>query len=116
MKRTRQGALGILLAVAACSWDGPQAAFSGESTANGKHLYKQNCLVCHGPKGKGDGYRRLNPPPADLSSSSVLGKTDVQLMKTIHEGRPNTAMGAWKWALSEQESKDVLAYVRTFGR
>jgi mono/diheme cytochrome c family protein len=65
-------------------------------TSKGKRLYEENCLVCHGQGGKGDGYRVLNPPPADLTSPSVQKKLDADLLKTIHEGSPNMAKGAWK--------------------
>jgi mono/diheme cytochrome c family protein len=37
-------------------------------------------------------------------------------LKSIHEGRPNTAMDAWKSKLSDEAIRDVLAYVLTFPR
>jgi hypothetical protein len=33
------------------------------------------------------------------------------LLRTIHEGKPN--MPNWKYRLSPQDSKDVLAYIRS---
>jgi mono/diheme cytochrome c family protein len=83
---------------------------------NGKRLYQEHCMVCHGRGGKGDGNRSLNPPPADLTSPSVQQKADADLLMTIHQGRPNTAMGAWKWVLSNEETREVLAYVRSLSR
>ena len=38
---------------------------------------------------------QFDPPVADLTSSDVLAKPDSRLLKSIHEGRPNTAMDAW---------------------
>lgn len=73
-------------------------------------------MVCHGRGGKGDGYRLFNPPPADLTSPAVQEKLDAALLKTIHGGRPNTAMGTWKYVLSDEEAGDVLAYVRSLSR
>lgn len=73
-------------------------------------------MVCHGRGGKGEGYRMFNPPPTDLTSPSVKGKVNADLLKTIHEGRPNTAMGAYKWVLSDEEAREVLAYVRSLSR
>ena len=37
-----------------------------------------------------------NPPPADLTSPRFR-KLDAALLRTIHEGRRNTAMGRWKY-------------------
>jgi len=51
-----------------------------------------------------------------LTSSDVLMKPDSRLLKSIHEGRPNTAMDAWKSTLSDEATRDVLAYVLTFSR
>ncbi len=91
--------------------------FAGDrDVARGKRLYEKYCLACHGPQGKGDGYTRFDPPPADLTSNDVLLKPDSRLLKSIHEGRPNTAMGAWKWTLSEEATRDVLAYILTLPR
>lgn len=84
--------------------------------ARGKGLYEKYCLACHGLQGKGDGYEQFNPPAADLTSPKVLRKPNSQLLRSIHEGRANTAMGAWKWVLSEEETRDVLEYVLTFPR
>jgi len=78
----------------------------------GKAIFQQSCSVCHGPSGQGDGYRNLTPPPADLTSPTIQGKADEALLGSIREGHPNTAMGTWKMAFSEEEMRDVLAYIR----
>jgi mono/diheme cytochrome c family protein len=79
----------------------------------GKAVYEQHCLACHGAKGKGNGYPFLKPPPADLSAFATRSRTDAELLVTIRHGPPGNAMGAWKVALTEEESRHVLAYVRT---
>lgn len=82
----------------------------------GKKLYEKYCQACHGPQGRGDGVTTFDPPVADLTSSEVLMKPNSRLLRSIHEGRPNTAMDAWKSALSDEALQDVLAYVLTFPR
>ncbi|MBH0177264.1 MAG: cytochrome c [Nitrospira sp.] len=84
--------------------------------ARGKKLYEKYCLACHGPLGRGDGAVQFDPAVADLTSSEVLMKPDSRLLKSIHEGRPNTAMDAWKSKLSDEAIRDVLAYALTFPR
>ena len=79
----------------------------------GKAVFEQRCLPCHGAQGKGDGYPFLKPPPADLTSVAIRDKPDTMLLSTIRHGHSETAMGAWKVVLNEDESRDVLAYVRT---
>lgn len=82
--------------------------------ARGKTLFVRNCAGCHGLQGKGDGYRILGPDPANLTAPSTTKKSDADLLKTIHDGKPN--MPAWKVYLSEKQSRDVLAYVRTLAK
>jgi mono/diheme cytochrome c family protein len=73
----------------------------------GKVLYTNLCLRCHGVDGKGDAYMKFNPPVADLSAPAVQSKLDGALMKAIHDGRKDSAMGAWKFVLSDEEIRDV---------
>ncbi len=56
---------------------------------------------------------QLVPRPADLTSNNVQNRLDASFFKRIHDGKPNTAMGAWKYSLSDDEIWDVLAYIRT---
>ena len=81
----------------------------------GKRLYGQYCRFCHGEQGKGKAYD-VTPPPADLTSPAVQKKSNVELAQTIHEGERGTAMGAWKWTLSEKEKQHVLLYIRWLAR
>jgi mono/diheme cytochrome c family protein len=87
----------------------------GGDPVSGREIYVNTCIRCHGIDGKGVLGIKLVPPPADLTSLTVQSRLDGTLFRRIHGGKPNTAMGAWKYALSDEEIWDVLAYVRTFG-
>lgn len=87
----------------------------GGDPVSGREIYVNTCIRCHGIDGKGALGIKLVPPPADLTSLAVQSRLDGTLFRRIHGGKPNTAMGAWKHALSDEEIWDVLAYVRTFG-
>lgn len=78
--------------------------------AKGRMIFNKHCSGCHGTSGQGDGYRILGANPADFTSPSTRMKSDASLLKTIHEGKP--MMPAWKLRLSQQDSRDVLGYIR----
>lgn len=80
---------------------------------SGRVIYSTICIRCHGVDGKGDGQMKFTPPVADLTSPAVQGKLDARLFKSVHDGKTNTAMGAWRESLTDDEIWDVLAYVRT---
>lgn len=88
-------------------------AFSGDA-GKGRPLYEKYCLMCHGPEGRGDGPVGLHarPPAANFHTPESKRKSDAELLKTIHEGHPETAMASWKNALSDDQLKDILAYIR----
>lgn len=89
---------------------------SDESLAAGAALYEQNCLVCHGPQGRGDGPAglALNPPPADLSIHTEPGvHPDGQLFLWISEGVAGTAMPAFQDLLAEEERWHLVNYIRS---
>jgi len=81
----------------------------------GQRLYEQYCRFCHGAQGKGKAFD-VTPPPADLTALAVQKKSDYELTQTIHEGERGTAMGSWKWALSEKEKQYILLYIRWLAR
>ena len=81
----------------------------------GKRLYEQYCRFCHGEQGKGKAFD-VTPPPADLTSPTVQEKSDFDLTQTIHGGEQGTAMGAWKWTLSDKDKQNVLQYIRWLAR
>jgi copper transport protein len=86
------------------------------SLAQGKVLYEANCIACHGPQGKGDGPvgLTLNPRPADLSIHTEPGvHTDAMLYEWISDGYLNTAMPAFRNALSDEERWSLVNYIRT---
>ena len=79
--------------------------------SNGRKIFVRYCSGCHGVQGQGDGYPLLGPDPANLASPATKKQSDEELIRTIHEGKPN--MPVWKYKLSPQDSKDVLAYIRS---
>ena len=81
----------------------------------GKDVYRTYCLECHGPTGHGDGPRAvtLAPRPGNFVSAAISSKTDEELLASISEGVPRTAMQAWKERLSIDDRRNVLAYIRS---
>jgi hypothetical protein len=56
--------------------------------------------------GNGKAYD-VTPPPVDLTSPAVRKKSDAEPTETIHSGEQRTAMGAWKWALSDNDKQNA---------
>lgn len=73
----------------------------------GRSLYEGKCAVCHGHEGEGGIGVHLDTP--DL----LRVVDDHYLYRAITEGRPNTAMPAWRH-LSSDEVSALIAYVRSF--
>lgn len=84
------------------------------STIEGKKLYSQICIVCHGEKGKGDGIAgiALSPRPANFSSQKVQIQSDGAIFWKITEGRP--PMAGYKSILTEAQRWQLVNYLRTF--
>jgi mono/diheme cytochrome c family protein len=79
-----------------------------ELLTQGKKIYEQNCVTCHGPKGDGKGQLGavLKPPPSDFTkpfNQWPNAKGDLKkVFEVITKGIPNTSMVKWD-QLSEQE-------------
>lgn len=89
--------------------------FSPPATDQGRVLYEQRCVECHGPQGRGDGVKApfLSPRPGNLVSAATSAKSDKDLLKIIANGRARTAMPAWKEQLSDEEQREALRYIRS---
>ena len=90
-----------------------------ELLTQGKKLYEQNCVTCHGPKGDGKGPAGdlLKPPPRDFNrplSQWTYSKGDLKkVFDVISKGIPNTAMVKWD-QLSEQDRWALVYFVEGF--
>ena len=89
------------------------------SLENGRILYMNNCKVCHGIQGKGDGpiASQLKPAPAILADPQLTGdefSKPYDNFQIINVGIANTAMVGWADQFSEKELWDVTYFIRTF--
>ena len=98
------------------------AQHSAEQIEAGKRVYFTKCVWCHGVDGAGDGpgADRLWPRPRNFNAgtfkirhtaSGELPLIDVDLMQTVTHGLPGSAMPSWEGILTDQQRKDVLAFV-----
>ncbi len=82
---------------------------NADLVVHGKKLFAQNCAMCHGDTGKGDGAAgaALNPKPRNLVEGPwKKGGGYIGLFTVLTEGLAGTSMGAYKhmkpvdrWAL-----------------
>lgn len=102
----------------------PACAATGDAE-KGKVIYIKRCDWCHGEYGDGAGPAsdRLNPPPRDFTSGNYKIKTsnfgeiipnDDDIFRMIRDGMPGTAMPGWGDLLSDEDIRDLVAYVKTF--
>lgn len=100
------------------SADAIKNPLTGSTTATdeGKKIYVQYCVTCHGNKGKGDGIAAPGLPkrPADHTSDFVQKQTDGAIFWIITEG--NTPMPTYKKVLSETQRWQVVNYIRTLAK
>ena len=83
----------------------------------GKDLYDQNCVLCHGDKGKGDGIagRTSKIPPANFTDPKLMAaETDGSLFWKMSEGRG--PMPTWKETLSDKERWQLVDYIRKLNK
>jgi mono/diheme cytochrome c family protein len=92
----------------------PPAA-AANATHPGASVYATYCTTCHQADGRGLGGRAAG----DFAGNpAILAQSDEALLGTIARGKTGAigTMPAWGAVLTEQQRRDVLAYIRlTFG-
>ncbi|MBX8502449.1 cytochrome c/FTR1 family iron permease [Pseudomonas lijiangensis] len=106
--------LGARLAVA---YEVSQAPIITPDPARGAPLYAQNCSVCHGDTGAGDGPAGigLEPAPSDLRDASRLDRLSLyDLYNTLGLGISGTDMPAFADQLDDRQRWDIATYIASF--
>jgi mono/diheme cytochrome c family protein len=97
----------VLAAIAFLSAPAKADAAAAEAT------YKAKCAMCHGPDGKGETATGKAMKVKDFASEEVQKMSDEDLSEAISKGKGK--MPAYK-ALTPEQVKDLVAYVRAFGK
>jgi len=77
----------------------------------GSEAYMTNCLPCHGETGDANTPAGKKLKAASFMTPEVLKKTDAEMFVTIRKGKDD--MPAWGEVLTDDEIKNVIAYIRT---
>lgn len=105
MKMKTIGRLGIALLVLGSAMTGV-----GQEASE---VYKTNCAPCHGATGDANTPAGKNFK-ATVFNRDPLKKSDAQLVAFTKAGKDN--MPSWADVLTNQQIKDVIAYIRTLSK
>jgi mono/diheme cytochrome c family protein len=91
--------------------------FTGGDAEHGGKLFQRYCRGCHGPDGRGAG-ETFMPHIGNLTKKDYIEfLPDGFLYTVITEGGAAVGksgfMPSWKSTLSDQDIKDVIAFIRT---
>ena len=88
-----------------------------ENLSAGEQTFTDNCVLCHGEKGAGDGLgaKAIKVKPADFTDKKLMGaETDGAIFWKMSEGRG--PMPAWKEVLTDKERWQLVLYIRKLGK
>lgn len=102
------------------SWAAPKYAnsllnpYKGKANlaVEGKEIYNQMCVLCHGPEGKGNGEAglTLDKKPANFLSINVIDQTDGAIFWKITVGK--APMASYEELLTEDQRWKLVNYIR----
>lgn len=93
------GMIALLLSASVCAQD----------IFNGKDVYELHCEGCHGADGSS-----FEPGVPDFSRGESLFAPDSELVDRLREG--SAMKPSYRGLLTDEEMRDVIAYVRTLQR
>ncbi len=89
-----------------------QPTASVEDARKGEELFGRNCQQCHNSRGKGG----KGPQLVKGAWGPGGANSDDYMFRIIADGRPNTQMGGWRNSLSEQDMRQIIAFLREESR
>jgi mono/diheme cytochrome c family protein len=87
------------------------------ATAEGKDIYKQMCVLCHGVTGNGNGEAGLSmeiKPANFLALKEIQKETDGEIFWKITVGKP--PMSSYDELLSEDQRWQLVNYIRELNK
>lgn len=84
----------------------PAALAFGADVFEGREIYATHCESCHGANGRSD-----DPGIPDFSRGERLFVPDSELFRKVRSGEG--AMPAYRDMLSDDDIRDVIAYLRS---
>ena len=103
-----------------CFWNIAQAGQhdpkSDKVTRKGADIFRHYCSVCHGDKGDGQSRAKNSfavPPRNYTTPEAAIELTRERMIHSVTNGRPGTAMIAWRTELSAAEIEAVVDHIRT---
>jgi putative copper resistance protein D len=88
-------------------------AYAAPSIARGAPLYAQNCTMCHGASGRGNGPMASKLPvrPADLTEEHLFAHKPGELFWWISYGSDNKVMPGFADKLTPDQRWDLINFV-----
>ena len=92
-----------------------RAAANADQVEQGKHLFSEKCIICHGAQGNGEGPAGLafSPHPTNFTAPGFWERKDIDqfIATTIREGHGPMP----SFSLSSEEIQAITDYMtRTF--
>lgn len=84
-----------------------------ETLTEAEQLFTDNCVLCHGEKGMGDGpgAKTIKIKPANFTDAKLMAaETDGSLFWKMSNGRG--PMPSWKDTLTDKERWELVGYIR----
>ena len=96
------------------SYYSPTEPYAAASIARGAAIYAENCTLCHGAMGHGDGPAAAGLPirPADLIAPHLFAHSPGDLFWWVSHGRDDGVMPGFAGVLSANQRWDVINFVR----
>lgn len=114
------GSLAVVGAVVAWAATSAVAGIEQGDLEEGRQVYNQVCVTCHGENGDGKGPAgaALNPPPRDFTQGEFkYGGSDEDIFAVITEGAAvkggSPSMAAWGAVYSEKQRWGLVKYIRS---